>query len=131
VNYKFSFRLGEIPNRGPHYVTGRLPHGSRKRATIREPVPVSNEQLYLAIGVPMAFNALLITIVVMSQNSRFDSMQKYIDQHFNVVDQRFSSVDQRFREIDRRFDDLKELWRAELHRVEEILDARLKHLEED
>lgn len=25
---------------------------------------------------------------------------------------------------------LKELWRSELRRVEEILDARLKHLEE-
>jgi len=31
--------------------------------------------------------------------------------------------------MNRRFDDMKELWRAELHRVEEILDARLKHLE--
>jgi len=32
-------------------------------------------------------------------------------------------------DMNRRFDDMKELWRAELHRVEEILDARLKHLE--
>jgi hypothetical protein len=32
--------------------------------------------------------------------------------------------------IDARFDDAKETWRAELHRVEEVLDARLKHLEE-
>jgi hypothetical protein len=32
--------------------------------------------------------------------------------------------------MDRRFDDVKEMWRAELHRVEEVLDARLKHLEE-
>jgi hypothetical protein len=28
-----------------------------------------------------------------------------------------------------RFEDLKETWRAELHRVEEVLDARLKHLQ--
>jgi hypothetical protein len=32
--------------------------------------------------------------------------------------------------INARLDDLKDLWRAELHRVEEVLDARLKHLEE-
>jgi len=25
---------------------------------------------------------------------------------------------------------MRDLWRAELHRVEEVIDARLKHLEE-
>jgi hypothetical protein len=29
-----------------------------------------------------------------------------------------------------RFDGMRDLWRAELHRVEEVLDARLKHIEE-
>lgn len=29
-----------------------------------------------------------------------------------------------------RFDEMKDLWRSELHRVEEVLDARLKHIEE-
>ena len=32
--------------------------------------------------------------------------------------------------INHRLSDLKELWRAELKRVEEVLDARLKHVEE-
>jgi hypothetical protein len=31
--------------------------------------------------------------------------------------------------MDARFDDMRETWRSELHRVEEVLDARLKHLE--
>ena len=31
--------------------------------------------------------------------------------------------------VDSRFDEMRDLWRAELHRVEEVLDARLKHLE--
>jgi len=39
-------------------------------------------------------------------------------------------MDQRFNEMDRRFVEMKELWRSELHRVEEVLDARLKHIEE-
>jgi hypothetical protein len=29
-----------------------------------------------------------------------------------------------------RFDDMRETWRSELHRVEEVIDARLRHLEE-
>ena len=56
-------------------------------------------------------------------NARFDDLRHYIDTRFNQVDQRFD-------EVDRRFDDMKDVWRSELHRVEEVLDARLKHLEE-
>ncbi|MBC7928696.1 MAG: hypothetical protein H7039_23885 [Bryobacteraceae bacterium] len=36
-----------------------------------------------------------------------------------------------FTHISIRFDDMRDLWRAELRRVEDILDARLKHMEED
>jgi hypothetical protein len=32
--------------------------------------------------------------------------------------------------LNRRIDDMKDLWRAELHRVEEVLDARLRHIED-
>ncbi len=32
--------------------------------------------------------------------------------------------------MDSRFDDMRATWQSELHRVEEVLDARLKHLEE-
>ncbi len=56
---------------------------------------MTNEQLYLAIGVPVilniAFNGLVLTFM---------------------------------------YNALKDTWRAELRRVEEVLDARLKHLEE-
>ena len=31
---------------------------------------------------------------------------------------------------DRRFDEMRDLWRSELYRVEQVIDARLKHLEE-
>ena len=50
--------------------------------------------LYLAIGLPMLFNATLFGLVAMHMNSRFDA-------------------------IDRRFDDMRDLWRAELRRVED------------
>ena len=77
---------------------------------------VTNLQLYLAIGIPILFNAGLISLVLVHINTRFDAFGK--------------SVDQRFDAIDRRFDDMRDLWRAELHRVEGVLDARLSHLEE-
>ncbi len=43
---------------------------------------------------------------------------------------KFEGVAKRFDALDKRFDDMRDLWRAELRRVEEVLDARLKHLEE-
>lgn len=66
---------------------------------------VTNQQFYLAIGIPMLFNAAMLGLFAMHVNARFDA-------------------------IDRRFDDMRDLWRAELRRVEEVIDARLRHLEE-
>ncbi len=62
-------------------------------------------------------------------NTRISELRVHIDARFNDVDKRFQDVDKRFQEMDRRFEEVKELWRSELHRVEEVLDARLKHLE--
>jgi hypothetical protein len=77
---------------------------------------VTNVQLYLAIGIPMLFNAALLGVLVMYINARFDGSNE--------------SINRRFDAIDRRFDDMRDLWRAELRRVEGVLDARLAHLEE-
>jgi len=57
----------------------------------------------------MLFNVTLIGFVVAYFKARLDSMEI---------------------RFDKRFDDMRDLWRAELRRVEEVLDARLKHLEE-
>jgi hypothetical protein len=53
----------------------------------------------------MLFNAALLGLVVSLFSARFDA-------------------------VDKRFDDMRDLWRAELRRVEEVLDTRLKHIEE-
>ena len=66
---------------------------------------VTNQQLYLSVGIPILFNASLLGLLVVLVNSKFDAVNK-------------------------RFDDMRDLWRAELRRVEEVLDARLKHIEE-
>jgi hypothetical protein len=66
---------------------------------------VTNEQLYIAVGIPMLFNAALIGLVLALFKTKFDA-------------------------LDKRFDDMRDLWRAELRRVEEVFDARLRHIEE-
>jgi hypothetical protein len=80
---------------------------------------VTNEQIYILVGIPMLFNATLIGLLIAYINARFDKQ-----------DAKFEAIDRRFDAIDRRFDDMRDLWRAELRRVEEVLDARLKHLEQ-
>jgi hypothetical protein len=87
---------------------------------------MTNEQLYLAIGLPTLFNAVLFTLLVAYVHAKFDA----VNTKFDGVDTKFDGVNARFDGIDRRFDDMRDLWRSELHRVEEVLDARLKHLEE-
>jgi hypothetical protein len=66
---------------------------------------VTSEQLYLAIGVPMRFTAATLGLFAAHVTTRFNS-------------------------INRRFDDMRDLWRGELRRVEEVIAARLRHLEE-
>ncbi len=83
---------------------------------------VTNQQLYLAIAIPMLFNAGLIGLLVALMNAKFAAIEAKFEG-------RFARIEARLDAIDKRFDDMRDLWRAELHRVEEVLDARLKHLE--
>ena len=64
------------------------------------------KQLYLAIGIPLLFNSALT-----------------IGLWLNVRNTIMVTVNQRF-------DAMRDLWRSELADVEEVLEARLKHLEE-
>ncbi len=77
---------------------------------------MTDNQLYLAIGVPILFNTAFLGIVITLMNRNIDS--------------KFEAMGVRLAAIEQRLNDLRELWRAELHRVEEILGAGLKHLEE-
>ena len=87
---------------------------------------MTNEQLYIAVGIPMLFNATLIAFVIAYINAKIGRLES----KFDTVDARFDAIEKRLDGIDRRFDDMRDLWRAELRRVEEVLDARLKHIEE-
>ncbi len=66
---------------------------------------MTNTELYFTIGVPILANALMFGFLWTHMNSRFDG-------------------------VNLRFNDMRDLWRAELRRVEEVFDARLTRIEE-
>jgi hypothetical protein len=76
-------------------------------------------QTLLTVSVP----TLAVLIGILVNNSRL-----------NDLNARLSDMNIRSEELrghfDHRLDDLKETWRAELRRVEEVIDARLSHLED-
>jgi hypothetical protein len=84
----------------------------------------------LAIALASAPTMITVLIGILINNARLGDLRHYMEARFNDVDRRFIEVDRRFDRVDSRFDDMKDMWRSELHRVEEVLDARLKHLEE-
>jgi hypothetical protein len=77
----------------------------------------------LTIALATVPTMITVLIGILINNSRMGDLRASIDSRFNDVDRRFN-------EVDRRLDEMKDMWRSELHRVEEVLDARLKHLEE-
>ncbi len=87
-------------------------------------------QLVLTIGIP----TLAVLMGILVNNSRLSDIRSDMNGRFGDVNGRLNDlradIGTRFDHVDRRFDDMKDTWRSELHRVEEVLDARLKHLEE-
>jgi hypothetical protein len=84
----------------------------------------------LTIVLASAPTMLAVLLGILVNNSRLSDLRAYMDGRFGDVGTRFDDVNARFTSLERRLDELKEIWRSELHRVEEVLDARLKHLEE-
>jgi len=77
--------------------------------------------------------SIMVTVLIgiLINNSRLSDLRASMDRRFDLIqadmNRRFDSM---HGEMNRRFDDTRDMWKSELHRVEEILDARLKHLEE-
>ena len=87
---------------------------------------MNDTQLFLAVGMP----TLVVLIGILINHWQVSAINARItDSNARIGDLR-QDINVRFQEMTPRFDDLKDTWRAELRRVEEILDARLKHLED-
>jgi hypothetical protein len=88
----------------------------------------------LTIALASAPTMLIMLVSILINNSRLsDTNSRLTDATSHLrshMDARFTDVDHRFDGVDRRFDEMRDLWRSELYRVEQVIDARLKHLEE-
>jgi hypothetical protein len=67
---------------------------------------VTNEQLFMAIGIPVILNAAMWLAI----HSRIGSMET---------------------SVHKLLDAYSKAWESNLRRVEEVMDARLKHIEEE
>ena len=92
----------------------------------------------VAASVPTMITVLIGILINNSRlgdmNSRITSMEaglnRRIDDLRGHMETRFEAVNHRVDEVDRRFDQMERHFDEKLQRVEEIMDARLKHLEE-
>ena len=83
---------------------------------------IISEQMVTALATA-AFPTFAVLIGILINNQRLGD----VNQRLNDFSR---SVDQRFTETNRHIDDMKDVLRSEMYRIEQVLDARLKHLEE-
>ena len=63
---------------------------------------------------------LTVLVSLLINNQRLSDFEKRVDQRFTEFGAR----------VDQRFNEQRDLVRSEMFRIEQVLDARLKHLEE-
>ena len=76
----------------------------------------------LTIGLSTAPTMLLVLVGILINNARLGDTNTRIGETNTRIGELRSHMDVRFEEM-------KDLWRSELHRVEEVIDALLKHME--
>ena len=107
-----------------------------------------NDTQILTIALSTAPTMLLVLIGILINNARLGDVNDRladlsgnINGRFNDMNARIVETNTRIAEtngrigelrshMDTRFEEMKDLWRSELHRAEEVIDARLKHIEE-
>jgi hypothetical protein len=75
-----------------------------------------DNSLFVPIALAAVPNMLAVLAGILINNSRLGDTN--------------ASIRQLHDHMDTRFNEMRDLWRSELYRVEQVLDARLKHLEE-
>jgi hypothetical protein len=83
---------------------------------------IASDQLVTALATA-AFPSFAVLIGILINNQRLNDF----NQRFNEFSR---NIDLRFTELNRRIDDSKDILRSEMFRIEQVIDARLKHLEE-
>ena len=90
----------------------------------------------LTIALSTAPTMLLVLVGILINNARLGDTNTRIgdiNSRVGETNSRIAETNSRVGELrshmDVRFEEMKDLWRSELHRVEEVIDARLKHIE--
>lgn len=72
----------------------------------------------LSTAIVSASGSLIVAIVaILTNNKRIDDLGRRMDQRFEAMNQRFT--------------DMEKLFTEKLLRVEQVMDARIKHLEDN
>lgn len=87
----------------------------------------------LTIAMSTAPTMLIVLVGILINNARLGDLSSSLNSRLNDMHTRIGETNTRIGELrshmDVRFEEMKDLWRSELHRVEEVIDARLKHIE--
>jgi hypothetical protein len=84
---------------------------------------IVSDQLATALATA-AVPSFVVLIGILLNNQRLNDLNRNMET-------RFAEVDRRFTEVNRRIEDSRDLLRTEMFRIEQVLDARLKHLEDE
>ena len=95
----------------------------------------------LTIALSTAPTMLIVLVGILINNARLGDLSSNLGSRMNDLNTRIGETNDRIGEtearigelrshMDVRFEEMKDLWRSELHRVEEVIDAWLKHIEE-
>jgi hypothetical protein len=87
----------------------------------------------LTITMSTAPTMLIVLVGILINNARLGDLSNSLNSRLNDMHTRIGETNTRIGELrshmDVRFEGMKDLWRSELHRVEEVIEARLKHIE--
>lgn len=104
-------------------------------------IAMSTAPTMLIVLVGILINNARLGDLSSNLNARFGDLGSNFNSRFTDLNTRIGETNARVAEtntrigelrshMDVRFEEMKDLWRSELHRVEEVIDARLKHIEE-
>jgi hypothetical protein len=90
---------------------------------------MTSDQITVALASVPTMLTVLISLLI--NNSRLGDLDRGLNARIDHIEQGFHArIDDLRSHMDARFDDQRAMWQSDLRRVEEVLDARLKHLEE-
>jgi len=85
-----------------------------------------NDTQILTIAMSTAPTMLIVLVGILINNARLGDLSNSLNARLNETNTRIGELRSH---MDGRFEEMKDLWRSELHRVEEVIDARLRHIE--